>query len=57
MSFITNAEGAGSRILRTSHQDIATELHTSHEVISRLLKKLGQRDQVKLSRNQIEVLY
>jgi CRP/FNR family transcriptional regulator len=52
-----NVEGTGSRILRTSHQDIATELHTSREVISRLLKKLEQRNQVKLSRNQIEVLY
>lgn len=52
-----NVEGTGSTILRTSHQDIATELHTSREVISRLLKKLEQRNQVKLSRNQIEVLY
>ncbi len=52
-----NVEAQGSRTIKTSHQEIAYELNTSREVISRLLKKLEQRGQVKLARNQIEVLY
>ena len=42
--------------LKLSHQEIATELNTSREVISRLLKKLEQRGAVKLHRNHIELL-
>ncbi len=52
-----NVEAHATRKLRTSHQDIAYELNTSREVVSRLLKKLEQRGKVKLARNQIEVLY
>lgn len=52
-----NVEAQGSRIIQTSHQEIAYELNTSREVISRLLKKLEQRGKVKVARNQIEVLY
>jgi hypothetical protein len=33
-----NADASGSKDLRLSHQEIATELNTSREVISRLLK-------------------
>jgi CRP/FNR family transcriptional regulator len=36
-----NADASGSKDLRLSHQEIATELNTSREVISRLLKKNG----------------
>jgi CRP/FNR family transcriptional regulator len=42
--------------LKLSHQEIATELNTSREVISRLLKKLEQRGALKLHRNHIELL-
>ncbi len=42
--------------LKISHQEIATELNTSREVISRLLKKLEQRGTLKLHRNHIEFL-
>jgi CRP/FNR family transcriptional regulator len=35
-----NADASGSKDLRLSHQEIATELNTSREVISRLLKKM-----------------
>lgn len=42
--------------LKLSHQEIATDLNTSREVISRLLKKLEQRGAVKLHRNLIEIL-
>jgi hypothetical protein len=36
---------AGSKDLKLSHQ-VATELNTSREVISRLLKKMEQRSQI-----------
>lgn len=39
----------------TSHQEIATNLNSSREVISRLLKQMEKRDMVKLSRNVIEL--
>lgn len=43
-------------LLKLSHQQIADELSSSREVISRLLKKLEQAGVVKLHRNFIEVL-
>lgn len=39
----------------TSHQEIATNLNSSREVISRLLKQMEKREMVKLSRNVIEL--
>ncbi len=39
-----------------SHSDIAKDLNSSREVISRLLKKMEQRGDVKLHRNAIEWL-
>ncbi len=42
--------------LKLSHQEIATDLNTSREVISRLLKKMEQLGKVKLHRSYIEVL-
>lgn len=45
-----------TNILQTSHQEIATDLSTSREVISRLLKKMEQRNLVKLHRNSIELI-
>ncbi|WP_255897428.1 Crp/Fnr family transcriptional regulator [Rufibacter sediminis] len=41
--------------LRISHQQIAMELNSSREVISRLLKKLEQRGVLTLHRNFIEL--
>jgi CRP/FNR family transcriptional regulator len=49
-------EACGCADLKLSHQEIATELNTSREVISRLLKKLEQRGALKLHRNHIELL-
>jgi CRP/FNR family transcriptional regulator len=49
-----NADASGSKDLKLSHQ-VATELNTSREVISRLLKKMEQQ-LVKLHRNHIEIL-
>ncbi len=39
-----------------THQQIATDLNTSRVVVSRLLKQLEKRGQIKLGRNKIEVL-
>lgn len=51
-----HAVACGCWDLKFSHQDIATELNTSREVISRLLKKMEQRGLVLLHRNHIELL-
>ena len=42
--------------IELSHSDIAKDLNSSREVISRLLKKMEQRGDVKLHRNAIEWL-
>lgn len=49
-------EVSNTIVLNLSHHEIATELNTSREVISRLLKKMEQRGLLKLHRNQIELL-
>ena len=49
-------DACGCLDLKLSHQEIADELNTSREVISRLLKKLEQRGTLKLHRNHIEIL-
>lgn len=45
-----------THIIPLSHQEIANELNSSREVISRLLKKMEQRGLVRLNRNNIELL-
>ncbi len=45
-----------SREIKLSHNEIATDLNSSREVISRLLKKMEQRGLVALYRNYIEWL-
>lgn len=45
-----------SNLIEISHQQIADELNSSREVISRLLKKLEQRGQVILHRNAVEII-
>ncbi len=49
-------QALGTNDLKLSHQDIASELNTSREVISRLLKKMEQRQLLRLHRNHIELL-
>ena len=51
-----HADACGCKELKLSHQEIASELNTSREVISRLLKKMEQRGIVVLQRNNIELL-
>lgn len=50
-----HVEACGSNDLKLSHQEIANELNTSREVVSRLLKKMEQKGLLKLHRNQIEL--
>ncbi len=44
------------KLLAISHQDIANDLSTAREVVSRLLKKLEQSGAIALSRNHIEII-
>jgi CRP/FNR family transcriptional regulator len=47
---------SGNRELQITHQEIANDLNSSREVVSRLLKKLEQKGEVVLHRNGIEWL-
>lgn len=47
------ARVSDDRIINSTHQEIAYELHTSRVVISRLLKKLENLGKVELHRNHI----
>ena len=46
-------EARQSDTLQTTHQDIATDLNTRREVISRLLKKMEREGMVALARNTV----
>ncbi len=46
----------GTNIIPITHQEMAQELNSSREVISRLLKKLSERGKIKLNRYSIEIL-
>ena len=48
---------AGQTLLNLTHQQIADDLNSSREVISRLLKKMEQLGKIKLNRNSIEILH
>jgi len=50
-----HADKTGKKNIELSHQQIADDLNSSREVISRLLKKMEQRSLVKLHRNMIEL--
>ena len=50
-----HAEVNQTNSINLSHQQIADELNSSREVISRLLKKMEQRKIVSLQRNSIEL--
>ena len=50
------SKATGSSLLNISHQQIAEELASSREVISRLLKKLENENKLLLYRNQIKLL-
>lgn len=46
----------GSMEIKTTHQQIASDLHTSRVVVSRLLKQLENKGLLSLSRNRITLL-
>jgi CRP/FNR family transcriptional regulator, anaerobic regulatory protein len=48
-------DACGCNDVKLSHQEIASDLNTSREVISRLLKKMEQRGLVSLHRSHIEL--
>ncbi|TDB60796.1 Crp/Fnr family transcriptional regulator [Arundinibacter roseus] len=47
---------SSSAVVETTHEEIALELGTSREVVSRLLKQLEKLGQVRLSRNRVELV-
>ena len=51
-----HVDTTGKKSIELSHQQIADDLNSSREVISRLLKKMEQRNLVKLHRNMSELL-
>lgn len=51
--FVDRYKKSGNIIFTGTHQDLALQLNTSREVISRLLKKLEKEGKLKLSRNFI----
>jgi CRP/FNR family transcriptional regulator len=48
-----HADRAGSRTLNVTHQQIADDLHSTREVISRLLKSMEQKNMLTVGRNSI----
>lgn len=46
----------GKTVLNLTHQQIADDLNSSREVISRLLKKMEQLGKIKLNKNSIEII-
>jgi CRP/FNR family transcriptional regulator len=50
------SKATGSTLINLSHEQIASEMASSREVISRLLKKLENNKKVLLYRNQIKLL-
>jgi len=46
----------GSKLIKISHQQIAYDLNTSREVVSRILKQMEKEGLVKISRGQLELL-
>ena len=52
--FRSRFEATGEKQFHGKHQDIAYQLNSSREVISRLLKKMEQKGLVKLGRNVVD---
>jgi CRP/FNR family transcriptional regulator, anaerobic regulatory protein len=50
------AQSLNSNLIHISHHDIAVDLNSSREVISRILKQMEIKKLVKLGRNNIELL-
>jgi CRP/FNR family transcriptional regulator, anaerobic regulatory protein len=53
---VKRAQATGEHTLKVTHQEVAQELNSPREVITRLLHQLAQRGKVKLSRGAITVV-
>ena len=51
------AKAINAKSLYITHQQIADELHTHREAVSRLLRTMEDKNMLKLGRNTIELLY
>lgn len=54
-TFLLERSGA-DEVIRSTHQEIAAELGSSREVISRILENLARKDIIRLGRGSIEIL-
>jgi CRP/FNR family transcriptional regulator len=52
--FLDRYKNTGSQVFTGSHQDIASSLSSSREVISRLLKKMERNKMITMGRNKID---
>jgi CRP/FNR family transcriptional regulator len=50
------ARRGGSPLVKASHQELADELHSSREVISRLLKQMEREGLIRMGRQQVELV-
>ncbi len=50
------ARNGGTRVLTVTHQELAEQLNSSREVVSRLLKRMEREGMLKLGRQRIELL-
>lgn len=50
------SKASGASVLQITHQQIADELHTHREAISRLLRTMEKKNMVRLGRNTIKLL-
>jgi CRP/FNR family transcriptional regulator len=53
---LQRARAKQSSLLNITHQQIADEMHSHREAISRLLRTMEQKGLVKLGRNTIELI-
>ena len=49
-------QNLGTNMIPLTHQQIAQDLNSSREVITRLLKKLSEKNMIRLNRQHIEIL-
>ncbi|MBK7086389.1 MAG: Crp/Fnr family transcriptional regulator [Flavobacteriales bacterium] len=52
---VKRVQATGNHVLKVTHQDIANELNSPREVITRLLSQLQRRGRVTVARGAIEV--
>ena len=49
------AQATGNTLIKATHRDIADELNSPREVITRLLNQLQERGRVTLARGAVEI--